>query len=159
MFVNLTPHAIVVTTTIHRPWGYPDGEDWHQGEKTFEPSGNVARVETTYKSLDPLRLIGAQGDDWDELFLLTEQEFGEITELPQPNGSVFIVSSIVLNAATAQGRTDCVAPDTNNAVRNKSGHIVSVPGFVKMKNKSHKDESIEQLADELAVAQGCMSKQ
>jgi len=38
---------------------------------------------------------------------------------------------MVLNAAKAQGRTDVVAPDTANAVRNDDGHIVSVPGFIR----------------------------
>jgi len=58
--------------------------------------------------------------------------FGDIVDLPAPqNDTVYVVSAIVLSAAKEQGRTDVVAPDTSNAVRNDAGHIVSVPGFVK----------------------------
>lgn len=59
--------------------------------------------------------------------------FGDIEGLPAPTEGVFlIVSAIVLTAAKAAGRTDCVAPATGHpeCVRDK-GFIVSVPGFVR----------------------------
>ena len=102
--INLTPHDIVIT----------DGP-------TFPPSGTVARV--SVQQVD--------AGDIDGIPVKT-QIFGDIVGLPAPQqDTVFVVSAMVLNAAKAQGRTDVVAPDTANAVRNDDGHIVSVPGFVR----------------------------
>lgn len=102
--VNLTPHDIVIT----------DGP-------TFPPSGTVARV--SVQQVDAGTIAGIP---------VNTQTFGDIVGLPAPQqDTVFVVSAMVLNAAKAQGRTDVVAPDTANAVRNADGHIVSVPGFIK----------------------------
>lgn len=102
--INLTPHDIVVT----------DGP-------TFPPSGTVARVTTQQVNAGNINGIPVKA-----------QTFGNIVDLPAPqDDTVFIVSAIVLAAAKAQGRTDVVAPDTANAVRDDNGHIVSVPGFIK----------------------------
>lgn len=60
--------------------------------------------------------------------------YGNIVNLPAPkDGTLYIVSAIVLSAAKAQGRKDCVAPATGHpqCVRNDKGFIVSVPGFVR----------------------------
>lgn len=103
--VNLTPHPITIT----------DGP-------TFEPSGTVARVSTDQKLVDIVNGID-----------VSEQTFGDIEGLPSPSyfeDTIYIVSAVVLAAAKAEGRTDCVAPNTAKAVRNEDGHIV-VPGFVK----------------------------
>ena len=102
--INLTPHPISIT----------DGP-------TFPPSGTVARVTT--QQVDAGTVAGIQ---------VKEQTFGDIVGLPDPQpDTVFVVSAIVLAAAKAAGRTDVVAPNTANAVRDNDGHIVSVPGFVK----------------------------
>lgn len=102
--INLTPHAIAMS----------DGT-------IFEPSGQVARV--TVHQTDAGTIAGIP---------VKTQTFGEIVNLPEPkNNTVYIVSSIVLTAAKNAGRTDVVAPDTANAVRNDQGHIISVHGFVK----------------------------
>jgi len=102
--INCTPHSITIT----------DGP-------TFEPSGQVARVST--QQVDAGNIAGIP---------VKKQMFGDIVDLPAPqNDTVYVVSAIVLSAAKEQGRTDVVAPDTSNAVRNDAGHIVSVPGFVK----------------------------
>lgn len=102
--INLTPHDVVIT----------DGP-------TFEPSGIVARVATH------------QVDDGDINGIpVKKQTFGDITNLPEPaENTIYIVSLVVLQAAKEIGRTDCVAPDTSNPVRNEEGRIVSVPGFVR----------------------------
>lgn len=102
--INLTPHAINIT----------DGP-------TFESSGIVARV--SVQQVDDGVIDGIP---------VKKQAFGDIVDLPDPaDDTVFIVSAIVLSAAKTMGRTDCVAPDTANAVRDNNGRIVSVPGFVK----------------------------
>ena len=59
--------------------------------------------------------------------------YGDIVGLPESKeDTIYIVSAIVLSAAKAAGRKDCVAPATGhpNCVR-KDGFIVSVPGFIK----------------------------
>ncbi len=124
IFKNLTPHQIVLN----------DG--------TIYETEGVARVSATFSE------FSSEG--------VCSQEFGEITGLPEsrPNsrdshcclhnkyctacgecgyGTYYIVSGLVLAAAQAAGRTDCVAPATGHpeTIRNESGHIVSVPGFVR----------------------------
>lgn len=83
------------------------------------PSIGAARVSSVFTTFD------ANG--------VCEVQYGDITGLPEPQKDVlYIVSSMVLSAAKAAGRTDCVAPATGhpNCVR-KDGFIVSVPGFVR----------------------------
>ena len=102
--INLTPHDIVIT----------DGP-------TFPPSGKVARV--SVQQVDAGNINGIP---------VKAQTFGDIVDLPAPqDDTIFIVSTIVLSAAKEIGRTDVVAPDTTNAVRDDEGRIVSVPGFVR----------------------------
>ena len=63
-----------------------------------------------------------------------KQQFGQIQGLPDPRPDTFlIVSGLVLDAAKASGRNDCIAPATGHpeVKRNTQGHIISVPGFVK----------------------------
>ena len=86
--------------------------------RNFESEG-VARVSASFTAPD------ADG--------VYSQTFGEVTGLPkEEEGILYIVSALVLTAAKAAGRTDCVAPATGHpeCVR-KEGFIVSVPGFVR----------------------------
>ena len=86
--------------------------------RAFEPCGTIARVSASFTEAK---------DD------VCEQTFGELIDLPAPAAGVcYIVSAMVLAAAKAQGRTDCVAPATGHplCVRD-NGRIVSVPCFVK----------------------------
>jgi len=83
------------------------------------PSQGLARVSASYTNFENL---------------IAEQEFGEITGLPNPlPDTIYIVSGIVAAAAKKQGRTDCVAPATGHpeCVRDERGQIKSVPGFVR----------------------------
>lgn len=83
------------------------------------PSVGVARVANTFSTFD------ANG--------VCDVHFGDIEGLPEPQeGTLFVVSILVLSAAKAAGRTDCVAPATGHpeCIR-KDGFIVSVPGFVR----------------------------
>lgn len=102
--INLTPHPISIT----------DGP-------TFEPSGTIARVSVQQADAGNINGIPVK-----------KQVFGDITGLPDPqDDTIFIVSTLVLEAAKAIGRNDLVAPNSANAVRDENGHIVSVPGFVR----------------------------
>jgi hypothetical protein len=102
-FVNLTPHPIKLN----------DGT-------IFPPSGIVARVASDLQEVETVS--GVQ---------FFRQTFGEVEGLPEEiPGTIYIVSAMVLAAVD---RSDCVAPATGHkdVVRNESGQIVSVPGFVK----------------------------
>lgn len=85
--------------------------------RTFLSKG-VARVSNTFTAIV---------DD------ICDVTYGDITGLPEPVADTYyIVSALVLAAAKAKGRTDCVAPATGHplCVR-KDGFIVSVPCFVR----------------------------
>lgn len=111
-----TPYKLMIMTIFKNYTPHPitlnDG-------RTFASEG-LARVKATFSDFD--------ADD------VCEQQFGEVTGLPEPtDGVLYIVSALVLTAAKAQGRTDCVAPATGHTEckRNDKGFIVSVPGFVR----------------------------
>lgn len=142
--INCTPHAIHLN----------DGA-------VIEPSGIVARVSATFQQAEPI--FGKVDIDPAIRYTKTvevavfEESFGEIIDLPGPEPhcrggaddhehnvycgcshwdqapATFIVSAIVLKAAKAAGREDCIAPATGHpdVVRNEKGQIVSVPGFVR----------------------------
>ena len=87
--------------------------------RTFASEG-LARVSATFSSFDENGVC--------------TQEFGDVTGLPAPESdTLYIVSILVLTAAKAQGRTDCVAPATGHpeCIRDEKGFIKSVPGFVR----------------------------
>lgn len=84
--------------------------------RVFESVG-VARVGNTFSDFDSDGVCSVA--------------YGDIEGLPAPQeGTLYIVSALVLSAAKAAGRTDCVAPATGHpaCVRDK-GFIVSVPGL------------------------------
>lgn len=96
-FINCTPHTIALN----------DG-------RTFEPSGNIARVASTFTdpAEDVCRVV-----------------YGKVENVPAPAAGVkYIVSAMVL---AASDRTDLVAPATGHpqCVR-ENGFIKSVPCFV-----------------------------
>jgi len=83
---------------------------------TIPASGTVARVAANYGDFD------ADG--------IAVQSFGQVQDLPDPApGVTYVVSALVLSASD---RTDLVAPATGHpdCVRDDSGRISSVPGFV-----------------------------
>lgn len=87
--------------------------------RTFASEG-LARVSATFSSFDENGVCS--------------QQFGDVTGLPEPaDNTLYIVSALVLTAAKAQGRTDCVAPATGHpeCIRDEKGFIKSVPGFVR----------------------------
>ena len=81
MIINLTPHAVTVRSQA--------------GDRTFPPSGQVARVATQSVLVDEIDGIP-----------VFEQTFGDIEGLPDPEeGTISIVSMMVRQAAQEQGRT------------------------------------------------------
>jgi len=104
--VNLTPHSISLQV----------------GDKTtiFPASGTVARVS---QECVPTRdeIAGA---------LVYSSTFGEVDMPGKIDGTIYIVSGMVLTAL-AGCRGDVIAPKTDStAIRNDQGHIVAVTGWL-----------------------------
>ena len=107
-FVNLTPHEITLVRE--------DGE-----VVKIPPSGQVARVKVEQEEIKKVAGIP-----------VVRTKFGGVEGLPEPeNGKIFIVSSIVAQAAAKLGRTDVVAPDTSpqGVIRDENGRIIGVKRF------------------------------
>lgn len=112
---NLTPHTINVFTK--------------EREYVF-PSEGVARVLAGEEPFGELKIDAGDING----IPVVHTTYGEITGLPeQEDGTINIVSYVVLNALKAQGnpRTDCVAPNSSpsGAIRDEEGRIVGVRGF------------------------------
>jgi hypothetical protein len=110
--VNLTPHPIVL-----RP---PEGED-----VTVPPSGIVARVSSV-----PGKAFAYPGGI-SPVPIHELPAWGEIIGLPEPDGSIFIVSAMV--AARCNDRRDVVFPATgpqDQAIRDGEGRIIAVTRLI-----------------------------
>ena len=110
-FINLTPHEV----TIY--------DDHGNIKLRIPPSGVVARVQT--RSIIIGEIEGVP---------LRITEYGDITDLPDPQpNTIYIVSSILLIALKTKGivRNDVVAPDTNpdSVIRDSQGRIIGVKYF------------------------------
>lgn len=102
---------------------------------------------TTFVNLTPHKIVLNNGTSYDSVGVARVSNnfsnfdtngvcdvcYGDIIGLPDTkDDTYYIVSALVLAAAKAAGRTDCVAPATGHpdCIR-KDGFIVSVPGFVR----------------------------
>ena len=102
MFVNLTPHTINIVTPIGTSFNIP-------------PSGEIARVATTYRVVDEINNIS-----------IYECFYGDITGLPDCNGQdYFIVSGLVKTAVPH--RTDVFSP--GELIRDENGKPVGCRGL------------------------------
>jgi hypothetical protein len=101
-FVNLTPHTINVVGDV---------------EMAIAPSGNLARcreVSTSVGNIDGVPLVS--------------KTFGTVEGLPEAqDGTIYIVSALVLAALKGSGRTDVVCP--GDPVRNDAGQIIGCRSF------------------------------
>jgi hypothetical protein len=86
-------------------------------DETYEPSGLTIRLD--YET----SLAGAIGFIPVSKLELVGHNLPEKVE-----GKLLLVSAMVLKEFPE--RDDLIAPNTNEAVRNEKGHIVSVPGFI-----------------------------
>ena len=114
MLVNLTPHHLVLRPEV--------GMD-----VVLPPSGTVARVSSTPGALStvpdiPVPVAGAT-------------TYGAVEGLPDAvEGTIYIVSALVLGALKGTGRFDVLAPGTgpnDNPVRNEKGQIAAVTRLVR----------------------------
>ena len=101
-FVNLTPHTLNVV-------------DRNGKVHNIEPSGIVARVETT-------KMVVGSTDG----FGLTAEVTGSVINVPEPEWlTLYIVSRVV--AAQLTDRTDILVP--GEFIRDEAGNIVGCNGF------------------------------
>jgi len=130
--INMTPHQVNIVYTAETSCQYCGSGEYNPdciecrgtggpvpSTRTWRipASGDVARVEMKQKLVSHI----------DGFPICTNTVNGN--NLPEEKEDTYLlVSSMVLNALP--GRKDLLAPDTNNAERNKQGHIVSVPGFI-----------------------------
>ena len=103
--VNLTPHTVTLVRV--------DGT-----KKAYPPSGTIARAKVGDEVIG--EIDGAP---------VRQGQILGFTDLPEPQiNTVYIVSLFVLQHAN---RDDLIAPDTNDAIRNKDGQIEAVKGWRK----------------------------
>ena len=97
--------------------------------KNYTPHSIALNDGRTFPSMGVARVSNSFSEFKNDICSVS---YGDIVGLPEPKeGTIYIVSAIVLNAAKAKGRQDCVAPATGHpdCIR-KDGYIVSVPGFI-----------------------------
>jgi hypothetical protein len=133
--VNMTPHSVIVEFAEGYHCNYCGDEGYNENcpecratgggsvfhkKKVYEPSGVVARVEMEQSPVGKV----------DGFYIMESKVVGH--NIPEPQeGVLYLVSAMVLSVGKELGRTDLIAPNTNEATRNEKGHIISVPGFVK----------------------------
>lgn len=110
--VNLTPHVINLIYPV-------DGEEDFRMD--IEPSGETARVVCEATEI---------ARETDDLIPIFEQKYGEIEGLPAPqDDTYYIVSSLIISAAQAEGRTtsDLLTPAAQ--VRDDEGRVIGCRGL------------------------------
>ena len=103
--INLTPHTVVLVNGNYR--------------KVYRKAGPPIRT-----SLDWVHKGMLDG--------FPIQSTRNLIDLLPPviKDTYYIVSAVVLQQARYLGRQDFVAPDSNHAVRDSAGTVISVPGWV-----------------------------
>jgi hypothetical protein len=104
--VNLTPHTLNIHTD--------------NGVESIEPSGQVARVDSESTPAEPIGNIPT-----------FHVEFGEVTDLPEPQEDVvYIVSGMVSDAIS---RRDVLSP--GQLVRDENGRPIGCKGLRRHSNR------------------------
>lgn len=103
--VNLTPHTINFVF-----------EEENRILK-ITPSGQVARVSSTQQDAGN---IGG-------IFKVSRTTFGEVVDLPEPNGRDFFIVSALVRTAVAN-RTDVASP--GDLVRDAEGNVIGCKNFI-----------------------------
>ena len=122
---NLTPHAICIFTTsqcVEQKKGNYTTLVLKEGEKpvlTIEPEKEIARVSSKTIYTDPVEFNGVS-------IPLAKVVFGEVEGLPVnlEEDTLYIVSSITVNAFKANGHDTKQLRLVADTVRNEQGQIV-----------------------------------
>lgn len=116
MFINLTPHVIVLQAANGDRFSVP-------------PSGTIARIGSTPGAFCITEgCVGFNGG----IALYEPTEWGDPQDLPDPTpGTTYIVSALF--AGRVFGRRDVVYPGTgpnDGCVRNEKGHVDAVTRLI-----------------------------
>lgn len=107
--VNLTPHTITIVDEAGAP------------TLTVPPSGQVARAQTTRKTVGEVTVDGVRVP-------VTAAEFGEVDGLPEPQeGTIYLVSRIVADACP--DRDDLYGVD--GAIRGEGGTVAGATALTR----------------------------
>ncbi|HET6644215.1 MAG TPA: hypothetical protein VFG65_01825 [Fimbriimonadales bacterium] len=113
--VNLTPHAL----------DFLDGEN--DAMSSVAPSGQVARCAETTEVVGKISIGAAKVD-------IVRKSYGELDGLPPAkDGTVYVASNLVMQAACAMGRHDVFCPA--DLIRDESGRIVGCRALAGMAEK------------------------
>lgn len=118
--VNYTPHVIRVMVE-------PAGEEGNLSDRnsptaTEIPSSGSARCATKLQRVGVDPVYGLP---------IFERILGAIEGLPSPqSGVTYVVSSMVLDKAKAEGRTDCMAPDTGPSAIREGGNVYAITQWI-----------------------------
>ncbi len=118
--LNFTPHVIRVMVEPLEEEGQISDRNAPTAIE-IAPSGN-ARCATK------LQRVGV-----DPVYGLPtfERVLGAVEGLPAPQaGTTYIVSSMVLDQAKAEGRTDCMAPDTGPSAIREGGNVYAITQWI-----------------------------
>jgi hypothetical protein len=119
--VNLTPHPVRIRLE--------DGSTY-----SSYPAG-LARVSSTSVALGALEIESPHGDKIMRVPVFATH-FGTVEGLPDPvEGTIYVTSALVAEAATRAGRTDVFAPGTgpnDGAIRDESQRVEAVTRLVRV---------------------------
>ncbi|MGB4761849.1 MAG: hypothetical protein WBP12_00665 [Candidatus Saccharimonas sp.] len=127
--INLTPHVLVLL--VEDAAGEVVGSvGFGRGARTARfrviaelPSEGVARAATSVRPAGTVEVSG-------HVVSVTRTVFGEVQDLPEPQGGVrLVISLITANAAAAAGRTTDDLLVVGESVRDEGGKIIGVTGF------------------------------
>ena len=111
--VNLTPHNIVLQDA--------------NGVRTVIASSGIARVASTPGALETVAGVPVP--------IAGRTTYGAVEGLPDPvEGTLYVVSAMVLGRPECQGRDDVVGPGTgpkDGAIRNEAGNVIAVTRLVR----------------------------
>ena len=111
--VNLTPHNIVLQDA--------------DGVRTVIASSGIARVASTSGALETVAGVPVP--------VAGRATYGAVEGLPDPvEGTIYVVSAMVLGRPECQGRDDVVGPGTgpkDGAIRNEAGNVIAVTRLVR----------------------------
>jgi hypothetical protein len=106
--INCTPHTINLVYTLAGA----------EVQVSFEPSGRVIRIKAE-SVVEPMLTLRTG-------YPVFKSVPGELEDAPEPNGDLFIVSTMV---AQNSDRYDFIAPDTGPTAIRENGQVKAVRGF------------------------------